>query len=69
MSQRRELILIPSNWVPPQYQTLMGSFTGTVTFINDKGYGFIVEDGSQSDIYLNTQQMQTPWQQRQGQIQ
>ena len=60
MSQRREIdpdtIQLGATSMPDPDE----EFTGTVTFISDKGYGFIVEDGSQSDIYLNTQQMQTP---------
>ncbi len=35
-------------------------FTGTVSFISDKGYGFIIEDGSKASIYLNTQLLTAP---------
>lgn len=60
MSQRREIdpdtIQLGATAMPDPDE----EFTGIVSFISDKGYGFIVEDGSQANIYLNTQQMLSP---------
>lgn len=60
LSQRREIdpdtIQLGATAMPDPDE----EFTGIVSFISDKGYGFIVEDGSQANIYLNTQQMLSP---------
>jgi cold shock CspA family protein len=60
MSQRREInpdtIQLGATAMPDPDE----EFTGIISFISDKGYGFIVEDGSQANIYLNTQQMLSP---------
>lgn len=32
-------------------------YTGVVSFISDKGYGFIVEDNTKLNVYVNVQQL------------
>ena len=35
-------------------------YTGVVSFISDKGYGFIVEDNTKLNVYVNVQQLTEP---------